>query len=322
MMYQAVDAAVLGQANGFLSPHMQTCLQSLSICFAQFQSHSVRLSTLQSELKAAFQLTNKLRPQNRLLILCHTLTAISHLSCHPLKLQSTQATKHSQLFPSKPPPTHAHMDSHSTPADQPTTPAVYEVTHHQAQNTHLLIILIGTFSTLYDAQIAAQTALKCELHHYIAQGWRGCFYTAIDLVFAGLITGCINPWTAVPLSEIRIREMARALGPTPAVAAGVVPVAVPATSAAAVTAAAPAATQVSLTPPHSFAQTRPSFPNRPDVFVPRPNGQYDKVMRFGAYPEVAEKKEAKGKGKARRNQRGGVRRERRGPQVEEGGEEA
>ena len=139
----------------------------------------------------------------------------------------------------------------------------YEVTHHQnCGQDQLLITRIGTFSSLQDAQDAAQDVLRSMLDDYISKGWSGYYCMDIDLDYIGLITGLIGAQNYECLSEIHIHARERVYEYNNSYSE------INTTSA------------TGGLNPDSFSQTRPQYPDRPLSFVPRSSAQYDQTMSF------------------------------------------
>lgn len=93
-----------------------------------------------------------------------------------------------------------------------------ELSHHQyCGQDRVLITSVGRFSTLHDAQDAAQDLLQTSLNQYMARGWIGFYCNDIDLEYRGLMACFISEQEHIYLSEIQIHAREKAdhtVGPT------------------------------------------------------------------------------------------------------------
>lgn len=205
------------------------------------------------------------------------------------------------------------------PPPKRTTQIEYEVSHHQnCGQDRLLITSLGLAATLGDAQRLAQGVLRRILGQYAARGWSGCYCSAIDLDFRGLVAGLAHDSQHVYLSEVQIHARHVAgrtvdagydgfgCDTTPGTYAALAPTATltPWRPAPAYTYPQP---QPQLHPQasnarrrprlprkrNSFAQTRPPYPFRPARFTPRTSAPYDETTRFSPrHPSAPNKRVA------------------------------
>lgn len=158
----------------------------------------------------------------------------------------------------------------------------YEVLHFQNHGQdQISSTKVGIFATLEDAQHAAQVALRAALDHYLAKGWSGYYCNDIDLEMRGLITGLVSEQAYECLSEICIfaKESTQTNEYWNRASAHVD------TVFSEISRRNRPRTAVRLPPPTQqvpadFSQTRPPYPNRPNMVVLRPNAQYDHIMSF------------------------------------------
>ncbi|KAF1350415.1 hypothetical protein EJ07DRAFT_159561 [Lizonia empirigonia] len=168
-------------------------------------------------------------------------------------------------------------------AYNPTAPQLeYEVLHFQNHGQdQISSTKIGAFATLEDAQHTAQVALRAALDHYLARGWSGYYCNDIDLQTRGLITGLVSEQAYKCLSEICI--FARESTQTNEqwnLASQYMDTVFSNISHHNRPRAAVRLPPLTQEVPADFSQTRPPYPNRPDLVVLRSNAQYDQVMSF------------------------------------------
>ncbi|KAF2624143.1 hypothetical protein BU25DRAFT_413714 [Macroventuria anomochaeta] len=196
----------------------------------------------------------------------------------------------------------------------------YEVSHHQdCGQDKLLVMKIGTFPTLQDAQDAAQTLLRSVLDCYISEGWSGYYCNDIDLEYKGLITGLVGEQEYECLSEVHIYAREKSYVPFQGQLDGIGELwkqesgrdpinasLISNKSHSDVNTLSATNRPTSSRPTNafmqpqkdtnsydrqthstrrteSFSQTLPLYPDRPSSFVPRPSAPYDQLMNFSTW---------------------------------------